>query len=128
MGRFKEAIECFKKLIDELNVRWIDAIRHAVSLMLLIDDNLKDVERYINMGLKIKEDDVALWYYKGELYQKLDKLEEALKCYDRVIELQPNYIRALLNKARIYERQGDLEKAVEYYNKAVENMNRDYDQ
>lgn len=125
MGKFREALECFKKLIDELNVKWIDAIRHAVSLMLALDD-LKDAERYINIGLEIRKDDVALWYFKGELYERLGKLDEALKCYEKVIELQPHYIKALLSKARIYERQGNIEAAIEYYNKAVENIHKDH--
>ncbi|ACV24649.1 tetratricopeptide repeat protein [Methanocaldococcus fervens] len=125
LGKYKEALECFKKLIDELNTKWLDAIKHAIYLSLTLD-NLKDAERYINMGLKIREDDVILWYFKGRLYEYLGKLDEALKCYNKVIELQPTYTKALLNKARIYEKQGDIEKAIKYYNKAIDGRNKDF--
>jgi tetratricopeptide (TPR) repeat protein len=124
MGKVKEALRCFKKLIDELNVRWIDAIRHAVSLCLIVGE-FKDTERYIDMGLKIREDDVALWYFKGELFERLGKLDEALKCYEKVIELQPHYVKALLSKARIHEKKGEVEEAIKYYNKALENRHID---
>ncbi|XRO77038.1 tetratricopeptide repeat protein [Methanocaldococcus sp. 10A] len=89
MGKPKEAVECFKKLIDELNVKWIDAIRHAVSLMLALGD-LKDAERYINMGLEMREDDVYFIYYKGELYERLGELDKAIECYNRVLNLFPH--------------------------------------
>jgi tetratricopeptide (TPR) repeat protein len=126
MGKFNEALECFKKLIDELNVKWIDAIRHAVSLMMMLDE-LGDAEKYINMGLKIRNDDVFLWYFKGELYERLGKLEEALKCYDKVIELQPNHIKALLSKAKVYEKMGEIEEAIKHYNMAMENIHKNHD-
>ena len=119
-GMFKEAAECFKKLIDELNVRRIDIMRHAAMVSLMIND-LESAERYIKYGLEIRDDDVFLWYYKGELYERLGKLEDAIKCYEKVLELDPNHTNALLNMARIYEKLGDIEKAIDYYNKALNN-------
>ncbi|CAB3290096.1 Tetratricopeptide TPR_2 repeat protein [Methanocaldococcus lauensis] len=123
MGKFKESLECFKKLIDELGVRLLDAIRHAVSVALIVGD-LETAERYIKMGLDIREDDVYLWYYKGELYERLGKSDEALKYYKKALSLYPYRVDILLSIARIYERLGDVKKAVEYYNKAIECRDR----
>ena len=80
------------------------------------------------MGLKIREDDVFLWYYKGELYERLGKLEEALKCYDKVIELQPHHVRALLSKAKVYEKLGKIGEAIKYYNKVMESIHKDHEE
>ena len=122
-GCLKRLQNVFKKLIDELNVRRIDIMRNAAMVSLMIND-LESAERYIKYGLEIRDDDVFLWYYKGELYERLEELEEALKCYERVLELHPNHINALLNMARIYEKLGDIEKAVNYYNRALNSKHK----
>lgn len=38
-------------------------------------------------------------YVRGMLLEEMDKHEDAIRCYDLVLELNPDYFRALYNKA-----------------------------
>ncbi|ENN96338.1 hypothetical protein J422_02619 [Methanocaldococcus villosus KIN24-T80] len=118
LGRYEEALECFKKLIDEMNIRWLDAIRHAASTCLVLD-KLDDAERYVNMGLKIKNRDISLWYFKALIHEYRGNLDEALKCFQKVVNIYPNHVKAYLSMAKIYEKKGDYDKAIKYYETAL---------
>ncbi|RLI82002.1 hypothetical protein DRP04_04950 [Archaeoglobales archaeon] len=42
------------------------------------------------IALKIKTDYAVAWYNKGLALYNLGKLEEAVECYDRALEINPN--------------------------------------
>lgn len=65
------------------------------------------------------------WFNKGVALAKLGKYEEAIECYDKVIELNPNYAPAWYNKGVALAKLGRYEEAIECYKKAVE-LNPDY--
>ena len=37
-------------------------------------------------------------YYKGRFLTELEQYEEAIKCYDKAIELEPDFAEAHVNK------------------------------
>jgi len=51
--------------------------------------------------------------------------QDALNCFKRAIELDPNYISALNNKGICYEKIGNYEDAIKCYNKSIE-LNPNY--
>jgi len=44
----------------------------------------------------------------------------AMKCYDRAIEIDPNYADVWLGKGILYHNQGDTENAMKCFDKAKE--------
>jgi len=42
-------------------------------------------------------------FYRGEMYHRQGKLEEALRSYERAIELDPQYAEACLRIGMVYE-------------------------
>jgi len=119
IGKCDEALKYYEKLIDDLNVTWIEVIREAIYLLFLFN-KLEKAEKYIEMGLKLRPDDASLWYFKGRLYEKQNKFEEALEYYNKALQLMPHHTKALLAKARVLEKLGRIEESVEYYNKALD--------
>jgi len=57
---------------------------------------------------------------KGFALAKADKHEEAVNCFDKAIELDPNDAHAWYNKAEVYAIKGDKESAFKSLSKAVE--------
>lgn len=57
---------------------------------------------------------------KGFSLYSLDKFGEAIKCYDKVIELNPNYSAMYGNKAGILCKINKYEEALKCYVKASE--------
>ncbi|WP_048203307.1 tetratricopeptide repeat protein [Methanocaldococcus infernus] len=124
LGNYHKAYETFKKLIDELNVRWLDAIKHLVSLCLVLG-KFDEAVKYAKMGLEIRDDDTTLWYYLGQAYEELGEENKAIEAYNRCVALYPDNVRALLNLARLYEERGEMEKAVNHYEKAMAKRHKD---
>jgi tetratricopeptide (TPR) repeat protein len=48
-----------------------------------------------------------------------DRLKEALRCFDQVLQLEPEDCNALETKGEIYETLGQIDKAMECYMKAL---------
>jgi len=60
------------------------------------------------------------WYDKGVAFGNLGKLQEAIDCYDRALEIDPRYAKALHNKAVALNKLGRHNEAVECLDKAKE--------
>jgi len=70
-------------------------------------------------SLKLKEYAEA-YYNRGVAYAKLNQYEQAIKDYDKAIELNPNYAEAYNNRGNAYAKLNEHERAIEDFNKAVE--------
>ena len=73
--------------------------------MNMVDKSLKEYDEI----LKINPRFVPAWLRKGEILRKLGKYEEALECYNKVLEIAPN-ITALYGKASVLYRLENLRK------------------
>ncbi len=56
---------------------------------------------------------------KGVAYHGLKDLEEEGNCYDKALEIDSAYAKALFNKAMLLKEKGELEEAERCYNDAV---------
>jgi protein O-mannosyl-transferase len=59
------------------------------------------------------------WYNKGLALAKAGKHEEAVKSYDRAIEIKPEFYEAFNNKGIVLYKLGKYEEAVNCYDKAI---------
>ena len=51
--------------------------------------------------------------------EKLNRLDLALKFYDRSIEIDKNYFQPLINKSKLIEKKGDVLSAIKCLNDAL---------
>lgn len=58
-----------------------------------------------------------LWYYLGSAYTCLEKNDEAIGAFLKVLQLSPSNIEAMEALAGLYERKGDTEKQQKYEKK-----------
>lgn len=58
-------------------------------------------------------------FYKGDEYMNQQKYEEAIGCYDKLLDINMKNIRALLAKAKCYLEMGDELNAIHLYDKAI---------
>jgi tetratricopeptide (TPR) repeat protein len=56
----------------------------------------------------------------AETFRQLEKFDDALKYYGKVLEIKPDFIGALSGTADIFMRSGKFDKALEYYDKVLE--------
>jgi len=60
------------------------------------------------------------WNKEGYNYGRLKKYEEAIKCYDQALKIDPYNSKAWNNKGHALEEIGRLGEAIRCYNKALE--------
>lgn len=82
----------------------------------MLEDYEKAIEIY-DEGLK-NTPSPALYNNKSWSLRKLNQFDEALKNYEKAIEIDGEKALYLKNIVAIYKEMGDFEKAHEYYDKA----------
>jgi len=123
----EQAVEMIGRFIEG-EVTWADVegvpkkIRHELAqfgYLLLQRGKLKEAEKVFK-GLSYLDHKSAYYHTAlGAIYQKMDKLGEALAEYTAAIELDANDIPALVNRAEIFHRCGCSDKALVDLDKAI---------
>ncbi len=67
------------------------------------------------------------WLKKGIALEIINKHEEAIKAYDKVIEIDPQYFEAWTNKGNALKELGNNDEAIKAYDKAIEINPQDSD-
>ncbi|KAF8796079.1 tetratricopeptide repeat protein 1-like [Argiope bruennichi] len=70
--------------------------------------------------LKYQNDRSILYANRAAARISLDKKEEAVLDCNKAIELNPNYLKALIRRAQLHKKMDNLERALEDYQKIVE--------
>ena len=60
------------------------------------------------------------WNRKGLEYLNQNKCEEAIKCYDKALEIDSRYYKAWNNKGIALHKQGNIEESIKCYDKALQ--------
>lgn len=109
-GKQNEALSCYLKIKSiEPNefacvgsaFIYIEQGRHEESLM-----EIEYADRMFPDSCRLKN-------FLGTIYNRVIKFEEALKCYNRAIELDPEQAEAYANKAATLKNLGKTDEAIE---------------
>lgn len=76
--------------------------------------NFEKAMKVCEEGLR-KTKDNSLLYAKGIIYQCMNKLDEAMDMYERLIEENPEHMDAKIAKTSIYIAKAEFEEATRYY-------------
>lgn len=80
----------------------------------------ESVVKEFNDYLASYPNDALAWTILGHTHSELDQDEEALKCYDRAIEIEPEQFQAITGKGILYRKLGEYDKAMSAYQRAIE--------
>ena len=116
LGRFGEALKRFD-LCDRLQPDHALTLRtRARSLRDLnrLEEALRDSQR----ACALRPDDAEACNSMGDILARLpDRQQEALQWFDRALELQPDLIQALTNKAVVFGQLHRFEEAIAIYHR-----------
>lgn len=116
LGDTSSAIANFQKVVS-IDNDYYDAYMQLGLLLGAQKDKL-GID-YLNNAVRIKENSTEALYARGKLYQDLGAYKNALKDYDRIVEINPDYAAAYYNVGFINFRLERFEPAIEYFNKAI---------
>lgn len=89
------------------------------ALLLQMLGRYKDSSPYINQLLKTHPKDHLLWNCKGLIFYHSREYDNAVKCYDRALEIDDKKAKVWKNKADALVKNDDLKAALKCYNLAL---------
>ena len=93
MGRWEKFVESIKNA---------DVMGDSQDAVDLVDDgDLEKALLYVNEKLKAKPKSAGLLFTKGTILDDMERPYEALECYDKVLEINPDDENAIYNKVVI---------------------------
>lgn len=100
------------------------ALMRAEAEMYYNDGDMVGYKKIINEVIRKDPDNPELYYNLGVASKKNNEIEAAMKFYDKAIELRPDYVEAIINKADlILSKEGGI---IEEMN-SLGTSNADYD-
>eukprot|EP01061_Rhynchopus_euleeides_P015282 TRINITY_DN2612_c0_g1_i1.p1 TRINITY_DN2612_c0_g1~~TRINITY_DN2612_c0_g1_i1.p1 ORF type:complete len:591 (+),score=270.65 TRINITY_DN2612_c0_g1_i1:86-1858(+) len=75
---------------------------------------------YFEKALLVKQDDAKLWNKLGASLANGNQCNEALKAYNKALDLNPGFVRALYNSAISYSNLGEHFLAAQFFLKGIQ--------
>ena len=67
--------------------------------------------RWYDQGIQLDPDFAAIWYLRGQLWEKKNQLQQAVTDYRESVVREPGFFPAVLSLAGVLKKQGDLPAA-----------------
>jgi tetratricopeptide (TPR) repeat protein len=102
----------------ELKQDYIDA--YLQLGLIYADKKDKRAGDYYTTALRLEPGNLRALYARGIYYQEADSIDLAIKDYERILELTPEFLSTNLNLGYIYLQRKDYDKAIEYFTQAID--------
>lgn len=124
LGLSEEQIEECLRIIDDLLLQHAlgEAVESLQTLLQTAPDNVKIIDKLIQVYLQQGRHDEAiiLQLRLSHLYEKAERLEDALSTLQSILDNQPENIDALSHIASLLFKKGENSRAIETYKKIIE--------
>lgn len=118
--QWKKSISCYRKAI-EINPNLASAYRNLAKVFLQSGKPKLGANCwYEALTLDINWATAEEHFTLGNTLLDMGKLDRAISCYQRAIQLQPNYANAYHNLGEVLSVQGKWEEAIATYRQAIE--------
>ncbi len=69
-------------------------------------NKIDEAQKFVNTALLKEPDNEFLYFAQGYLFEQTKNSEQAIRCYEKAIELKPEYTDAYLNLGLVYYNRG----------------------
>ena len=118
-SKFELAIDVFKAYQKDYGQDF-EAERY-ISLSYYSLDKLEDAEKSLQILAGLKPNSPSIWFDRGVVLAGLRKNYDAINCYQKTLELSPEFNSAFWNMAILYQREGKIQELLELYEKSKDN-------
>jgi tetratricopeptide (TPR) repeat protein len=107
-----KAIECIQKACDLTEKNWL--YKNNLALQYRAKGDYENAEKYLKEAIE-SDETAPLWINLAGVYGEQLMLDEAEKCCEKAIRLDPNSAGAYIDLAYIYFHKGNFEKGFSAY-------------
>ncbi|GAB4269532.1 MAG: hypothetical protein Kow0029_05570 [Candidatus Rifleibacteriota bacterium] len=117
LGHYRLAIAVLEpyELINKLD----EKSRVVLARAYYYEDDFASSEKILNQLVRDGTKDRLVFFTLGNIKDKLNNTEDAIKFWEKAIELDPDYCEAYFNLGVGYFKQQNIEKAREYWKKVL---------
>ena len=114
----------FQEAMQRLCTRFLDVPLDAVihPIPQAIQEIVEEQKVAANKAAQVKQEELTAqeWFEKGYVFQEVNSLDEAIRCYTEAIRLRADFAEAYYNRGVARRAKGDHKGADQDYNKAVQ--------
>ena len=114
-NKYSEALECFQNAY-EIN-KTNEVLNYIGCCYIKLDDFKKAYNIFDDLTKRTEWE--RPWFNLGRLYLRSEKYEQALKCFNRAVEISPSNGDCYFYLGVYYESVDNAAKAIEAYNQAI---------
>ena len=111
--QYNEALDYYTKAVIYAPQDKITMLKIA-NIYKLTGNNTKALSFYDKL-ISLDKNNTDAYFNKGLVLAAQKNYDDAIKCFERVIQLSPDYPYAYYSLGMAYEQKGDKAKALEYY-------------
>ena len=117
LNKTNEALDCINKLIEIDNNNYLPYLTKGNILA----KNGQNVEAIENYKLSLEKNNISTQalYNMGICYLNMKDYQQANKCFDDALLINPNLLEIYIAKAKIFEDQKNYNNAIELYNEII---------
>jgi tetratricopeptide (TPR) repeat protein len=117
-GLFDQAIICYQKAY-EMDHRNVDALT-GMGICLMEKEQFKDSLLWFERALRVDQKISETWVYMAEVFVNMEMADEAIFCYVRSLDIDPEQADVLAALGNLQFDAGNYSKSFEYYQQAEE--------
>ena len=120
-GKDDQALTIFKQIekIDNENIDALVAISGIYRRQKKFEESVAFLEQALIISEGNPQSHAKISYNLGFTYRQMGNYEDAVKCFEEVVEETPNDVLANNHLGAIYAMQGNHQKAIEAYNRGL---------
>lgn len=121
-GEDDKALDVFKAIekTDSENLTVLMAMAGIYRRKKMFDESVAVLEQALLIGNNSPEDLTTINYNLGFTYRQMGNNDEAIRCFEKVIEQNPKDVLAYNHLGAIHALQGDQTKAIEAYQRGLQ--------
>ena len=117
LNKTDEALDCINKLIEIDNNNYLPYLTKG-NILAKNGQNAEAIENY-KLSLEKNNISTQALYNMGICYLNMKDYQQANKCFDDALLINPNLLEIYIAKAKIFEEQKNYNNAIELYNEII---------
>lgn len=116
-GKYDEALTCYRRILE-----WYPdyaEVHSNLGALLAAQGNSGEALEHLNRAVAIKPDLTEAWLNAGKIYERRLDSENAINCYEKVMEQQPGNMAVLTSLCKLLVDLGRLDRAVYWYESSL---------
>lgn len=114
-----DELELFEPLGEDVKDHLAELSVVMLGWGAMFAEQFAKAEALFRQAVERDPDNIAFRMLLADALVEQDKSDEALDQYMRILELDPDFHKAMLNAGNVYARAGDYEKAARWYRQAI---------